>query len=97
VHVLGEGFFQVLLQYGFTETPDVPQALANITTAEFGFDPDDAVYVVGNETVIPKEGRSFLALRDRLFALMHRNAASPVRFFELPPSRVIEVGTQVEM
>jgi KUP system potassium uptake protein len=97
VHELGEGFFQVLLQYGFTETPDVPQALANITTAEFGFDPDDAVYVVGNETVIPKEGRSFLALRDRLFALMHRNAASPVRFFELPPSRVIEVGTQVEM
>ena len=97
VHELGEGFFQVLLQYGFTETPDVPQSLANITTAEFGFDPDDAVYVVGNETVIPKEGRSFLAMRDRLFALMHRNAASPIRFFGLPPSRVIEVGTQVEM
>lgn len=43
MHELGEGFFQVLLQYGFTETPDVPMALADITTAEFGFDPDDAV------------------------------------------------------
>lgn len=97
VHELGEGFFQILLQYGFTETPDVPQALADITTAEFGFDPDDAVYVVGNETVIPKAGIGFMALRDRLFALMHRNAASPIRFFGLPPSRVIEVGTQVAM
>lgn len=97
VHELGEGFFQILLQYGFTETPDVPQALADITTAEFGFDPDDAVYVVGNETVIPKTGIGFMALRDRLFALMHRNAASPIRFFGLPPSRVIEVGTQVAM
>ncbi|MEX2081902.1 MAG: KUP/HAK/KT family potassium transporter [Dehalococcoidia bacterium] len=97
VHSLGEGFYQVLLRYGFTETPEVPGALAIITTAEFGFDPDDAVYVVGNETVIPRPGRSPLSLRDRLFALMHRNATSPVRFFGLPPERVIEVGTQVAM
>jgi len=97
VHELGEGFQQILLQYGFTETPDVPAALADITTADFGFDPDDAVYVVGNETVIPKAGRSPLALRDRLFALMHRNATSPVMFFGLPAERVIEVGTRVEM
>jgi len=97
VHEPGEGFFQILLRYGFIETPEVPQALANITTAEFGFDPDDAVYVVGKETVIPKEGAGFGGLRDRLFALMHRNAASPIRFFGLPPARVIEVGTQVAM
>jgi KUP system potassium uptake protein len=97
VHDLGEGFHQVLVRYGFMETPDVPRALADFTTAEFGFDPDDAVYVVGRETVIPRAGRSFPALRDRLFALMHRNATSPVRFFGLPPEKVIEVGTQVAM
>lgn len=45
----------------------------------------------------PKGGANFLTMRDRLFALMHRNAASPMRFFGLAPSRVIEVGTQVEM
>ncbi|HET9259202.1 MAG TPA: potassium transporter Kup [Acidimicrobiia bacterium] len=97
VHELGEGFYQVLLRYGFIETPDVPGALANITTAEFGFDPDDAVYFVGKETIIPTEKRSIWSLRDRFFALMHRNAASPVRFFGLPSERVIEVGTQVAM
>lgn len=97
VHDLGEGFFQILLRYGFVESPDVPGALANITTAEFGFDPDDAVYVVGNETVLPHEGRTWLAMRDRIFAVMHRNATSPIRFFELPPERVIEVGSQVAM
>jgi KUP system potassium uptake protein len=94
---MGEGFHQVLLKYGFIETPNVPEALSNITTAEFGFDPEDAVYVVGNETVLPRPGRSPLSLRDRAFALMHRNAASPVRFFGLPPEKVIEVGTRVEM
>lgn len=97
VHDLGEGFHQVLLQYGFTEQPDVPGALSDFTTAEFGFDPDDAIYVVGDETVIPSKGKSIYALRDRLFSLMHRNATSPVFFFELPPEQVIEVGTQVAM
>jgi KUP system potassium uptake protein len=97
VHELGEGFHQVLVRYGFTETPAVPRALADFATADFGFDPDDAVYVVGKETVLPRPGKSPMALGDRLFALMHRNAASPVRFFGLPPERVIEVGTQVRI
>jgi KUP system potassium uptake protein len=97
VHGLGEGFHQVLVRYGFTETPEVPRALADFATADFGFDPDDAVYVVGKETVLPRPGKSPLSLGDRLFALMHRNAASPVRFFGLPPERVIEVGTQVRL
>lgn len=95
IHDLGEGFHQILLRYGFTEIPNVPLALSNITTADFGFDRDDAVYVIGHETVIPPSGQSLLSLRVRLFALMHRNAASPIRFFGLPRERVIEVGTQV--
>jgi KUP system potassium uptake protein len=97
VHDLGEGFHQVLLQYGFMETPDVDRALTDFATAEFGFDPEDAVYVVGHETVIPRPGKNFYALRDRLYSLMHRNATSPVLFFGLPAGRVIEVGRQVEM
>jgi KUP system potassium uptake protein len=97
VHDLGEGFHQVLLRYGFMETPDVPRALADFTTAEFGFDPEDAVYVVGNETVLPRRETWWQGMRDRFFSLMHRNATSPVRFFGLPPEKVIEVGTQVTM
>lgn len=97
VHELGEEFHQVLIRYGFMETPDVPSALADFTTAEFGFDPDDAVYVVGRETLLPTSDTWFYALRDRLFAVMHRNANSPVPFFGLPPERVIEVGSQVAM
>jgi KUP system potassium uptake protein len=96
VHELGEGFHQVLIQYGFFETPDIPRALTDFTTAEFGFDPDDAFYVVGHETILPTEHK-FWAWRDRLFRLMHRNATSPIQFFGLPPQKVIEVGVQVEM
>ncbi len=97
VHDLGEGFFQILLRFGFMEVPVVPAALADITLADFGFDPEDAFYVIGKETVIPSEERWLLSLRDRLFGLMHRNATSAARFFGLPTEDVIEVGVQVPM
>lgn len=97
VHPLGSEFYQVLLRYGFMETPNVPEALEDITVAGFGFDPLDAVYVIGKETVIPSGGLSVEGLRNRLFALMHRNATNAAFFFNLPTGNVIEVGSQVPL
>jgi K+ transporter len=36
-------------------------------------------------------------VRERLFVLLTRGADSASRFFGLPPDRVFEVGTQVEL
>lgn len=95
VHDLTDGFYQVVLKYGFMEAIDVPWALAQIVSSEFGFDPSDAYYFLGKETVlIERTGMS--AWRRHLFALLHRNAGNPVKYFNLPPSRVTEVGTLVE-
>ncbi|HET9201933.1 MAG TPA: potassium transporter Kup [Acidimicrobiia bacterium] len=96
VHDLGEGFVQVVLHFGFMDEPDVPKALANIVDPEFGFDPDDATFFVGRETIINRSGGLGHA-RAGLFALMHRNASSPVQFFSLPPGRVIEIGKQIAL
>ncbi len=97
VHPLGEEFYQVLLRYGFMEEPNVPKALGDITLADFGFDPMDAVYVIGKETVVPTREQLPYRLRDRLFALMHRNATNAASFFNLPSQRVIEVGSRVNL
>ncbi|MGH8946851.1 MAG: KUP/HAK/KT family potassium transporter, partial [Acidimicrobiia bacterium] len=97
VHDLGTGFHQVLLRYGFMEDPNVPAALADITTAEFGFDPEDAVYVIGKETVVPSREDFLWKVRDRFFALMHRNATNAADFFSLPSQGVVEVGSRVQL
>ncbi len=96
VHELGEGFVQVVLHFGFMDEPDVPRALANIVDPEFGFDADDATFFVGRETIINRSGGLGRA-RASLFALMHRNASSPVQFFSLPPGQVIEIGKQIAL
>ena len=35
--------------------------------------------------------------RETLFAFMTRNAAIAADYFEIPPKRVVELGTQVEL
>ena len=97
VHLLGHGFFQVILRYGFFERPNVPEALSNIVHPEFGFDGTDATYVLGHETILPTPGTGMATWREHLFAFMHRNASSAVRYFQLPSDQVIEVGTQLEI
>jgi KUP system potassium uptake protein len=96
VHDLGHGFFQVVLQFGFFEQPDVPVALADIVHRQFGFDPSDATFVLGRESVVPTE-RSLASWREHLYAFMHRNSASAARYYQLPPRAVVEVGAPIEL
>ena len=92
---LGEGFFQVDLQYGFIDEPNVPAALAAIVSSEFGFDPLLATYFVGKETVLATEVPGMWLWREHIFSFMYRNAANAARFFGLPPGQVVEVGIQI--
>jgi KUP system potassium uptake protein len=94
---LGHGFFQVVLNYGFMEDPNLPEALGNIVSPEFGFDRSDATYFLGKVSVVPGKDRLVFALRDHLFALMHRNASSASQHFGLAPDEVIQIGTVVSL
>ncbi|MDH3500723.1 MAG: KUP/HAK/KT family potassium transporter, partial [Acidimicrobiia bacterium] len=97
VHDLGEGFFQVVLHYGFMQEPDVPVALHNIVNPTFGFEPTRATYFIGRETVFATEYPGMRLWREHLFAFMHRNSSSAARFFGLPAEHVVEVGIQVHI
>ena len=95
VHDLGDGFHQIVLEYGFFEDPNIPVALGNIVSSEFGIDPALVTYFIGKETILATEIPGMRLWREHLFAFMHRNAANAARFFDLPPEQVVEVGIQV--
>ena len=53
-------------------------------------------FFLGRETIIPT--RSNIPLwQAKYFALLSRGSQSAMEFFKLPPNRVIELGTQIEM
>lgn len=94
---LGPGIVQVRITFGFMDDPDVPAALAHLRLPGTEFDPDDVTYVIGRETVEATAAPGMAPWREHLFALLNRSAASASRFFALPPDRVLEVGTHVEI
>ncbi|AIL63202.1 potassium transporter Kup [Pseudomonas alkylphenolica] len=97
VEAYGEGFYRVLLHFGFMDEPDVPAALKLCHLEGLDFSPMRTTYFLSRETVIPSRLVGMARWRAMLFAFLLKNANGTLRFFNLPLNRVIELGTQVEI
>jgi KUP system potassium uptake protein len=98
IDAIGDDFYRVIVRYGFMETPDVPLALMrSCDKGGIYFDPMDTTYFASRETIVPIARRGMPVWRDRLFAIMHRNAAPATGFFRIPGNRLVELGAQVEI
>jgi KUP system potassium uptake protein len=97
VEPLGHELFNVRVQYGFMEDPDVPEALHQARGQGLILDSEDLTYFLGRETIIVTRRKGMAIWREKLFVLMARNAVRATAFFRLPPERVVELGVQVEM
>ncbi|AVD82029.1 potassium transporter Kup [Pseudomonas sp. SWI6] len=97
VEAYGDGFFRVLLHFGFMDEPDVPEALKLCHLDELDFSPMRTTYFLSRETVIASRLEGMSRWRGNLFAFLLKNANGNLRFFNLPLNRVIELGTQVEI
>lgn len=95
---LGHGFYLVRLKFGFMDKLNVPDALSRVNLGGLPVS-RDATYFLGKETVIPRHEKysGMPYWREALFASMSRNSQDATAFFHLPPDRVIEMGTQVEI
>jgi len=91
------GVFQVVLNFGFMEEPNVPAALAAIDVRGLVFDPDDVTYFIGRESVVAGKAPGMSPALEQLFVLLNRGADSAARFFNLPDEKVFEVGSRVEI
>ena len=95
---LGEGFYRLVLRFGFMEESDVPAALATLEGCGPQCKMMDTSFFLARQTLLPSSSRPGMALwRERLFAWMLRNAESAMEFFKLPTNRVVELGSQVEI
>jgi KUP system potassium uptake protein len=97
IHDLGQGFFQIVLHYGYMQQPDVPAALAEHCSDHVPFNLDSLSYFVGREAirVTPRPGMA--RWREHLFALMSRHSGSASSYFNLPTQQTLELGLGVEL
>jgi KUP system potassium uptake protein len=95
VETLPDNFYRIGIRFGFKDEPDLPLALAQCAQYGVPFNVMETSFFLGRETLIPKVGSGMALWREKLFIAMFRNAGSMADFFNLPPNRVIELGTQV--
>jgi KUP system potassium uptake protein len=97
VQKLGKGFFSVNIRHGFFETPDVPRSLEAGRQFGLALDVATTTFFVGRETLVPAENSTLGKWTTWLYIRLAASALSPARFYQLPPNRVVEFGTQLEI
>ncbi|WP_216635264.1 potassium transporter Kup [Bdellovibrio sp. HCB117] len=95
--------YRILAYYGFMEIPKMKHILEACRSKDIHFNVTDTTFVLGRETIIADKSANrpdepgMPHWRERLFAIMSKNAQRPTAFFRIPPNQVIEVGIQVEI
>jgi KUP system potassium uptake protein len=94
---LGQGMYQVVVVYGFMQTPNVLEALELARKGGLDIDANDTSFFLGRETLLITEKKGMARWRKQLFSFLSRNARPANAFFQIPSNRVVELGTQIEL
>ena len=98
VHDAREGFYRVILHYGYMQEVDIPRDLAGIGTCGEPFNMMSTSFFLGRQKLITSNKRPGMALwREKLFAWMLKSSESAMEFFKLPTNRVVELGSQLQI
>ena len=99
VQRMGHGCWMVRLRFGFMNRPDVMRALEVCGALGLEFEIMQTSFFLSRQQVVPATGgpSTMWRWRERLFAMMARNAGNISDYFNIPTNRVIELGTRVEI
>jgi KUP system potassium uptake protein len=97
VRDLANGLVRIVARFGFMQRPDVPKLLERCASKGIVAAPMATTFYLGRETLLTDGTTRFARWRKLLFAFLSRNARSPTELFNLPPNRVVELGTQIQI
>jgi len=97
IEQLSPTFWRVVASYGWRETPNVEEIFHRCNAEGLSCRMMETSFFMAHESLIMKERPWYLYLRGKLFMLLQRNALRAPDQFEIPPNRVIELGSQVDI
>jgi KUP system potassium uptake protein len=94
--LLAPGTARAVVTFGFRDEPNVPKVL-RFLPPDWHEDSLSTGYVLGRETLVRAKHSPMPLWRETLFAAMVRLSGSAMEYFRLPPDRVVELGSQIEI
>jgi KUP system potassium uptake protein len=95
-----DGIYHVTVRYGFSEPPDIPQALDQARDEGMlarEVDVDSASYFLSRASIRTTSAPGMSRWRKLLFVTLAHNAANPAEVFGLPADRTVVMGTHVDV
>lgn len=98
VETMNQHFYRVELFYGFKDEMNIPMALEAVYQAiELEYNLMQISFFVSRERIISTVGDGLAPWREKLFISMQRNTSPVSDFYQIPPNRVVELGSQIEI
>jgi KUP system potassium uptake protein len=95
--LMPQSVYQVVVRYGFMEDPDAVHVMKLLALRGLRLEIAETTFFLGKATIARAERQGLFTWRRELFRGMQRNAPSAAEYFNLPPDRVIELGTQLRL
>jgi KUP system potassium uptake protein len=92
-----EGIVRLVAQVGFMEKPIITEILREAENHGVPYDPESTTFFLSREELLPGQRSDLSPLRRKAFMQMARGAQVIADYYGLPPSRVIEIGTRMEI
>lgn len=100
VEEIAPNFHKVITYIGFKETPDMEKTLNNLSHSGkipiWTYDEMSTSFFISREIIVSR-GKKLSGLQMRLFAWMSRNSVKAGEYFSIPQTRLIELGSQVNL
>jgi KUP system potassium uptake protein len=97
IESLPANLYRVIARHGFAEDPEVPPVLKRLSAKGLDIDASSATFFLGRETLLATKRPGMAIWREKLFAILARNARRATKYFGLPSDRVVELGAEIEL
>ena len=97
IEYIGAGIYRLVASYGFSETANIPKLLESLQFADLKFEPLQTTYFLGREVLVVSHQSRMSVWRKKIFLFMSHNSLNATSFFRIPPNRVVELGSQIEL
>jgi len=95
---LGDGFHRLVISFGYMEEPLLLPVLEAAARAQgIAFDPAEATYYVGHETIVVRDEATINRIPEAIFSYLNRNAVHAEKRYGMPLGQVVEIGTQIDI
>jgi len=94
---MNDRFRRVELRFGYAEEPDVPKALLTCRKLGWKFDIMSTSFILSQRSLKLSGQRRMPAWQSLFFFYLARNATRSSDYFRIPASRVVELGTVVNV